>query len=255
MDQPGVAQHALDRIPHLRDEALALSPLGGDEPCETLVSVRLEVLEREVLQLPPQLRHSKAVGERRVEVHRLLRNAPTLLLAEIIQRPHVVQAIGELDQDDARVLRDGQEELAIVLDLALLRRPERDVPDLGYAVHDRGDLAAELALDLLDADARVLDDIVDQAARHGHGIEVQLSQDLRDLDAMGDVGVPGRALLSRVRTVGEPVRAREKIDVEPLHRGCVIDCPSRDDRAQRRCRHYSSPASAKLTYRPRPTIT
>ena len=42
------------------------------------------------------------------------------LLGQVLQRAHVVQAVGELDQDDADVVDHGQEHLAEVLGLALL---------------------------------------------------------------------------------------------------------------------------------------
>ena len=70
---------------------------------------------------------------------------------QLVERAHVVQAVGELDEDDARVLRDRQQQLAVVLDLPLLRRVERQLADLRQAVDDLRDLLAELALDVGDA--------------------------------------------------------------------------------------------------------
>src|SRR2546422_7224802 len=51
---------------------------------------------------------------------------PYTTLFRSLQRPHVVQPVGELDDDDAGVLGNGQQELAIVLGLLLHRRPERE---------------------------------------------------------------------------------------------------------------------------------
>jgi len=106
------------------------------------------VLERQVLELPPDARHAEAVGERRVEVASLERDAGALVRFEMLERPHVVQAIGELDDDDARVLGDREQQLAVVLDLSLLRRPERPTRDLRQPIHDRRDLLTDLALDV-----------------------------------------------------------------------------------------------------------
>ena len=181
---PALRQRVVERLAHLRDERLALAALLRDLLRERLVLVRLEMLEREVLELPPHLRHTEAVRERRVEVARLLRDAPPLLRRQVVERPHVVQPVGELDDDDARILRDRQQQLAIVLDLPLLRRAaDGSLRDLGQAVDDLGDLLAELALDVGDGDRRVLDDVVDQPARDGDRVELQLGEDLRDLDA------------------------------------------------------------------------
>ena len=122
-----------------------------------------------------------------------------------------------LIDDDARVLRDREQQLAVVLDLPLLRSScSRQLADLRQAVDDRGDLLAELALDVGDRDRGVLDDVVDQPARDGDGVELQVGEDLRDLDAVRDVRLAGEALLPAVRLLAEPIGAREQVPVEPL---------------------------------------
>ena len=47
-----------------------------------------------------------------------------------------------------------------------------------------GDLRPELRLDVGDGDVRVLDDVVDQTAGDRDGVELEVGEDLRDLDAM-----------------------------------------------------------------------
>ena len=112
------------------------------------VLLGLEVLERQILELPPHLRHTEAVRERRVQVPRLLRDALPLVLRQRVERPHVVQPVGQLDDDDARVLGDRHQQLAVVLDLPLLGGVQRQVADLRQPVDDLRDLVAELALDV-----------------------------------------------------------------------------------------------------------
>jgi hypothetical protein len=99
-----------------------------------------------------------------------------------------VEAVRELDQDDADILRDREEQLAIVLDLPLLARLEGDVADLRDAVDDPGDLASELLLHVGVGDGRILDDIVNEPAGDGARIEVQLGEDFGDLDAVMEIG-------------------------------------------------------------------
>ena len=60
----------------------------------------------------------------RVDLARLERDAAPLVRPQVLERAHVVQAVGELDQDDARVLRHRQQQLAVVLDLLLGVRAE-----------------------------------------------------------------------------------------------------------------------------------
>src|SRR5438270_8987352 len=82
------------------------------------------------------------MGEGSVEIPGLLRDAPPLLLGQEVERTHVVQPIGELDDDDPRVFGDREQQLAVALDLPLLRRPSRgQLGNLRQAVDDARDLA------------------------------------------------------------------------------------------------------------------
>ncbi len=190
---------------------------------------------------------------RRVEVHRLLRDAAPLLLRQIVERAHVVQAVRELDEDDADILRDREQQLAVILDLALLAALEGERADLGDAVHDLRHLRAELALDVGHRHGGVLHHVVDEAAGDRHGVEMQLGEDLRDLHAVHDVRLARGALLPVVRRFAEPIGAREQIGIEPREQ-LGVEVPPGDHALEDRNRH-SRPASAKLVYRPRPTIT
>ena len=101
--------------------------------------------------------------DRRVDVARLLRDAHPPLLGQVLQRPHVVQPIGELHEDDADVVHHREEHLAEALGLALFARRELQRGQLGDALDDVRDLLAEQLADFLDRVGRVLDDVVQQA--------------------------------------------------------------------------------------------
>ena len=70
----------------------------------------------------------------------------------MFQRPHVVQAVGQFDQDDADVIDHGQHHLAQVFCLLLFAGGEIDFADLGNALDDVGDLLAEFLADVDDGD-------------------------------------------------------------------------------------------------------
>src|SRR5213076_613594 len=103
-----------------------------------------------------------------------------------------------------------------------------------------------------DRDAGVLHDVVDQPAGDGHGVELQLGENLGDLDAVGDERLAGETLLAAMRLFAEAIGAREQVAVETIRLERAR--PARNQLVERRCRH-NSPASAKLVYRPRPMIT
>ena len=82
-----------------------------------LVFVGIDVLEREVFQFVLEVVQTEPVGERHVDVQRLLRNGLALLGLHVPHGPHVVDAVGNLDHDDPGVLGHGRDELAVGLRL------------------------------------------------------------------------------------------------------------------------------------------
>ena len=81
---------------------LAIGAPLGDHLLDLLVLARMQRLEGEVLELPLERMDAEAMCERRVDLERLARLLQLLLLAEILDRPQVVQPVRKLDQDDAQ---------------------------------------------------------------------------------------------------------------------------------------------------------
>ena len=106
------------------------------------------MLERQVLQLEVQRVEAEPVGDRRVDVERLARDALAMRRRHRVERAHVVQPVGELDQDDAHVARHREQHLAEALGLRFLARGELDLVELGHAVDHVGHRLAERRLEL-----------------------------------------------------------------------------------------------------------
>ena len=200
-------------VDQLLDVVDVLEPLGArlrDLGGELLVLARVEVLEREVLELDLDPLDTEPVRERRVDLHRLGGDALLLLGRQVIERPHVVEAVAQLDEDDADVARHREQHLAEVLGLLLLARRVRQLAELGDAVDEERDLLAEQLAELLDGRAGVLDAVVQQARAHRRDVELELGDDLRDRERMGDVRIARLAGLAVVRLRGELVRAADQ---------------------------------------------
>ena len=147
----------------------------------------IDVLKREIFELAAHFAHAQAMRDRRVDVERLARDLLLPLRREKLQRAHVVQAIGQLDQHHADVVHHGQDHLAHVLGLRLFRRREVDLADLGDAFNDVRDLLAEFGLDLVDRDRRVFHHVVQQAGGDGSGVQAHLRENRRYLQRMRQV--------------------------------------------------------------------
>ena len=127
---------------------VALGCPRADEVVEFGEALRVQRGERQVLQLLLQLLHPEAVRQRRVDVERLLGDALLLVDRHRGDGAHVVEAVGELDDEHPQVLGHRHEHLAHRGGLLLLARVEADPLELGDAVDDRRHLGPEVAVDV-----------------------------------------------------------------------------------------------------------
>ena len=127
----------------LRGSSLALGRPRRHHLLDLGVPLRVQHREREVLELPLHVGDAEPVRERRVDVERLLRDPQLLGLRQRRDRAHVVEAVGELDEQDADVLRHRDEHLAQRRRLLRLLGVELEPVELGDAVDDRGDVGSE----------------------------------------------------------------------------------------------------------------
>ena len=180
------------------DVALAALAAGVEQLRELPEVLGLEDLEREVLQLPLDLPDPEALRERGVDLHRLAGDPLLLLRRQRVERPHVVEPVGELDEDDPDVLRHRQEHLPDVLGLLLLVAVGAELRQLRDAVDEVGDLGAEPLLEVLEAVLRVLGDVVQERGLDRDRVDAELGGDLGRGDRVGDVRLAGRPHLAGV---------------------------------------------------------
>ena len=114
-----------------------------------------------------------------------------------------MEPVGELDEDDPDVLGHGQEHLADVLGLLLLVAVGAEARQLGDAVDELGDLAAEALLDVGQAVLGVLGDVVEERGLDRDRVDAELGQDLGRGDRVRDVRLAGRPALAGVRLDGQ----------------------------------------------------
>jgi hypothetical protein len=195
------------------DELLAVAPALVHHRLDLGVLARVQRLEREVLELPLDRVDTESVCERRVHLECLARLLELLLLAEILDRAHVVEPVGQLDEDDAPVLRHRHNHLPVVLGLRVLAALELDPRELGDALDELSDLVAELPANLLDGRTSVLDHVMDERGRERRVVGAELPQDARDAEWMEDEVLPAPSLLSFVGPGAVGERALEEIPV------------------------------------------
>ena len=171
------------------------------------------VLNDEVLELPLDLLHTEPVGQRRVDLEGLGGDPALLGRRQRRQGAHVVQAIGELDQQDADVAGHRHDHLADVLGLRELSGLELQLVELRQAVDDLGDVLAELVPDPIERDGGVLDRVVQQRGLERGRVEPQVGEDLGNGQRVLDVGLTREPQLTLVGLLGDLVRGLEHLEV------------------------------------------
>jgi len=101
---------------------------------------RLPGSESKVFQLPLQLSDAKAVSQGGVDGPESRGRSCGAYLRERVERAHVVEAVGELDEDDPEVLRHGDHQLSDVLGLLLLVGTHSDPAQFRDPVNQPSDL-------------------------------------------------------------------------------------------------------------------
>ena len=187
------------RMAQLVEDAADQPALGRTQEgqaCEDAVTgVGIQLGEGEVFQLVLHLVDSDALGKRCVDLERLAGDPlPLLGVPQIRQGAHVVDAVGQLDQQDPDVLRHGKHQLAEVFRLLglvglCLDVLKLDPRQLGDAVDEASDIGPEQALHILQRRDGVLDRVVQQGRHDRSAVQLHLGEDAGDFQRMGEVGV------------------------------------------------------------------
>ncbi|CFN99575.1 Uncharacterised protein [Bordetella pertussis] len=194
-----------------------------------LVAVGVHRREAQVLQFAKQQVQAQPVRDRRVDFQGFAGDAAALLGVDRVQRAHVVQAVGQLDQDDAHVARHGQQHLAKALGLLLGLGREVQPVQFGQAVDQFGDFGAEFLGQLMLAHALVFHHVVQQGGRQRIGVQLPAGADFGNGDGVGNVRRAAGAELAQVGLVGEAVGFAHAFDLFGVEVGA-------DDLGQRRQR-------------------
>ena len=201
-----------DFVHHLAPVAARrLGRLGEDA-----VAQRINMRERELLHFAVQRIQAQAVGDGRVNLQRLARDTAALGRRHRAQGAHVVQAVSQLDQDDANIARHGQQHLAEILGLRVGLGLELDAIELGNTIDKLGDRFTKTRANVLGGDRGVLDHVVQQRRHQRLRIELPVGQDFRHRQRMRNIRFAAGALLPLVGGVTELVGLFNTADIGRL---------------------------------------
>ena len=132
----------------------------------------------------------------------------------MLQRAHVVKAIGEFDQNDAKVGDHRQQHFAERLGLLLFLRDERVARNLRDAIDELRDVVAEMLLESLLRRESVFQNIMEKADRDRRLVETHLREDVRDVQRMDEVWLARAAHLTAMLARRKDVRSLKQLLVE-----------------------------------------
>ena len=216
-----VGHAARQNLDDVGDIFFALFALRRDESLQRLIRAGIQITKRQVLELRFEPINTESMCDRRVNFHRLARDLLLAFGGEMVERAHVMQAVGELDQHDANVVRHRDDHLAEILGLLFLAALKRDLRDLRHAVHELRDLWTKVCLHLGQRRMRIFDDVVQKAGDDRRHVELELRDNHRDVERMSDVRLARFALLidmhPRRVIVGAPDKADVGLRIVGLH--------------------------------------
>ena len=184
-----LAENRLDLTRHALDGAAVLQLQRLQTALDGDAGRGVQVFERQFFQFRRDGVDADGATQRRIDFQGLAADALTLLRLDEVQGAHVVQAVGQLDQQDPHVLGDGQNELAQVLGLTRMLGLKLQPRQLGHALDQDGDLFAKHGGDVVAGGRGVLDHVMQQGRHDGRRIQPIVGQDARDLNGMGEIGI------------------------------------------------------------------
>ena len=187
------------------------------------VLLRLQVQQHHVVELALEGLDAEPVAERDQHVLGLAGDPVAGGGGADVERAHVVQPVGQLDDQHPDVLAGRDDHLADRLGLGGLA-VERLV-ELGHPVDQVGHLGAEVLVQRLERVAGVLDGVVQQRGDQGGGVHAELGADLRDRERVGDVRLAALAHLAAVHVLRDRVRPAQHRR-RRRRRGCSGGCGS-----------------------------
>ena len=210
---PNRAQLTVENLFDVIDVGFALLALARNLLDDLLVLLRVQLREGEVLQFPLDVPHAEAVGQRGVNIERLLRHGTPAHLRQKVDRPHVVEPVGQLHQHHPDVFRHRDQHLADVFRLGLLLTVEADFLQLGHAGDQLAHGGPEALFQIGDRQMRVFDGVVQDGGRQRVTIQLQVGEDARHAQGVLDELLTRETVLVIVGARGSVIGTGEDLHV------------------------------------------
>ena len=194
-----------------------------------LILLRMEVFEAYIFEFGLHPFDPQTVGDGDINVERFLCDGRLFVRTHVLQRPHVVHAIGQLDEDATQIAVHGKQHFAEIGRLAFLFGRELIFVELGQCVDEFGNFLAEGLDDIVTRRVGILDDIVQQGRTDAGLIEFERRHEFGHAERMNDIRFSRLAALKKMfvvrifkctaheRTIGFRMIAHQAPDKAVIH--------------------------------------
>ena len=175
---------------------LAFDPTGFDCGGYLFEAHRVCVAEGEVFKFAAHLAHAETMSQRGVDVESFACNRFLPIGLQVLESTHIMEAVGQLDENHANIGDHGQQHLAHVFGLAVFAVGELDLVDLGDTFNNVRHLIAKTSLDFFAGGGGVFHGVVEESGGDGGGVHLHLREHLCNFKGMNDVGLAGSSNLA-----------------------------------------------------------
>ena len=170
-------------------------------------------LEAEVFEFYANGVHAQPVGDGCIDFQGFLGDPPAFFARQDFQRAHVVQAVGELDQDHANVARHGHGHLLEVFGLCFGLGLEVHLGQLADAIDQFGHGFTELRLQRFLGNTGVFDHVMQHRGHQTLMVHVHVGKNIGHGKRMRDIRLTAAAALAVVGLFGVEVRSADQVDL------------------------------------------
>ena len=147
----------------------------------------IEITERQIFQLPLDTGNPQAMSQGCVNFHCFSRNPLLLILAQMLERPHIVETVCQFDQNNPNILRHGHQHLTVIFCQLLLVGFVLDLTQLGNPIYDHAYIRPKLSFQIIQRRTGILDHIMKKAAGNRYCVQLELGQNPCHLNRMHDI--------------------------------------------------------------------
>ncbi|RMO04789.1 hypothetical protein ALQ48_06206 [Pseudomonas coronafaciens pv. zizaniae] len=206
-------QAMAQRLFNLVDQLLAITPGALDRLVDSRGTHRVHGLETQVLEFDTHVVHAQPVGDGGIDFEGFLGDTATFFAGKDFQRAHVMQTVGELDQNHANITRHGHGHFLEVFCLGFGLGLEIHLGQFADPVDQFRNGLAKLGAERFLGNTGIFDDVMQHRGHQALMVHVHVSKNIGHRKRVGDVGLTAATALAIVGLFGVEIRSADQIDL------------------------------------------